>query len=106
MVRVEFSSPPGVSIWMIRARAPLDFARAKLSGMKSSTAGLMLPSMEIRSTGAVAASFDWASTETPAASKKIRPRTLSVFTAHLFDDFLDIFPDELLSAGLRSRYAG
>src|SRR5437762_11726011 len=95
MVRVEFSSPPGVSIWMIRARAPRDFARAMLSRMKSSTAGLMLPSMEIRSTCGASASLDCAITDTPRAMSEIKEIVLSAFTAHLFDDLLDIFPDEL-----------
>src|SRR2546426_304873 len=41
-----------------------------LSRMKSSTAGLMVPSIEIRSTWGVEASFDCANTDAPATSNE------------------------------------
>src|SRR5687767_6376811 len=95
MVRVELKSPPGVSSWMIKARAPLALARPMLSRIKSSTAGLMLPSMVMRSTCGPAPSWVCAHTDTAAASSVTKKKILSVFTAQLFNDFLDIFPDQL-----------
>src|SRR5688572_1376213 len=95
MVRVELSSPPGVSSWMIKARASPALARPMLSRMKSSTAGLMLPSMVMRSTCGPETSFVCANTDTAAASNTTKEKILRVFTAQLLDDFLDIFPDQL-----------
>src|ERR1041385_4103121 len=94
MVRVELSNPPGVSNWMISAFAPLAFARPILSRMKSSTAGLMVPSMEIRSTCGAAASLVCAITENATVKSEIKQDSLRVFTAHLLNHLLDIFPNQ------------
>src|SRR5262245_725986 len=96
IVRVELSKPPGVSSWIINARAPFDFARPRLSRIKSSTAGLILPSITMRSTWGPDAPFDCAITDKPNATKIKNTPILSVFTVHLFDNFLDIFPNQLL----------
>jgi hypothetical protein len=85
---------------MIRARAPFDLARAMLSRIKSSTAGLMLPSMTMKSTCGAAASFGCASTEKLATTKIMKSVILSVFTVHLFENFLDILPNKLLVSGV------
>ena len=37
------------------------------------------------------------------AQKEISNSSLSIFTAQLFDHLLDIFPNQFLSAGLRSK---
>src|SRR6185436_18374595 len=95
IVRVELSRPPGVSSCMIKARAPLALARPILSRIKSSTAGLMLPSMVMRSTWGPVASLDCAQADTPASSKT-KKKALTVLTVQLFDDFFDVFPDQLL----------
>src|SRR5262245_12054145 len=81
---------------MINALAPLAFARPMLSRMKSSTAGLMLPSTAMRSTCGVEASVDSAKTAAPIDSREKKKTVLRVFTTHLFDDFLDVFPHQFL----------
>ena len=81
---------------MIRARAPFDLAPAMLSRIKSSTAGLILPSMAMRSTCGADASFGCASTEKPADTKIMKSAILSVLTVHLFDNFFNVFPNKLL----------
>src|ERR1044071_6717442 len=106
MVRVELSNPPGVSNWMISAFAPPAFARPMLSRMKSSTAGLIVPSMEIRSTCGAAASSVCATTGKVAAKSAIKQQSLTVFTAHLVDHLLDIFSDPLFVGRVAQRISG
>src|SRR6185295_4907996 len=106
MVRVELSNPPGVSNWMISAFAPLAFARPILSRMKSSTAGLMVPSMEIKSTCGAAASLVCAITESATAKDKMKQDSLMIFTAHLLNHLLDIFPDQLFIRRIAQQISG
>src|SRR5713226_4979469 len=88
---------------MIRARAPLSLARAMLSRMKSSTAGLMLPSMAIQSTCAEDGSLDCAITEKPAAIRIRKKTILSAFTIQLFHDFFDVFPNQFFVRGIAQQ---
>src|SRR5918995_3967537 len=81
---------------MMSARAPLDFARAMLSRMKSSTAGLIEPSMTIRSTCGADESSGCASTDSAKAISDTKRKILRVFTFHLFHHFFDVFPDQFL----------
>src|ERR1044071_549459 len=86
---------------MTSARAPSLLARAILSRMKSSTAGLIVASTLIQSTCEAAASLFCANAEFAAAIRiKTMNAILSAFTAHLFHDFFDVFPDEFLVAGV------
>src|SRR3990167_1480919 len=94
MDRVEVKSPPGVSSWIISALAPLERARAMLSRIKSSTAGLMPPSITIRSTRATEGSFGWAKTEKAPMTRARNSPHLSRRGIELFKDILDVFPDK------------
>src|SRR3989304_9424854 len=94
MVWVELRCPPGVSSWMINACAPPALALAIPSPMKSSTAGLLRPSITMRSTWGDDASFGCANAAAPAAARARKKITLSVFTMHLIEDLLDVFPNE------------
>src|SRR5215467_14474269 len=106
MVRVELSNPPGVSSWIMRARAPLALARAMLSRIKSSTAGLIPPSMEIQSTWPEEESFDCAITEMPVVTRARKKKILSVLTVHFFHNFFDVFPYQLLVRGIAQQICG
>src|SRR5690242_1663914 len=90
---------------MISAFAPSLLARLMLSRMKSSTAGLMLPSMEITSTWAGALPF-WASAEKPAARNVKKRKTLSVFILQFFNDLLDVFPHEFFVCRIAQQISG
>src|SRR5690242_10107616 len=69
-----------------------------LSWMKSATAGLMVPSMLIRSTWRSAAST---AVQIMSVSRRNAARMpLSIITAKLFQDLLDIFPDEFFFRGI------
>src|SRR6266850_7802664 len=91
---------------MISAFAPFAFARPMLSRMKSSTAGLMLPSIEITSTWGAAASFVWAMTEMPAARRATKQMTLKILIAQFFDDFLDVFPHQFFVRRVAQQIGG
>src|SRR6476660_1043110 len=91
---------------MISAFAPFAFARPMLSRMKSSTAGLMLPSIELTSTWGAAASLVWAVTDMPAARRARKQMTLKILIAQLFDDFLDVFPHQFFVRGVAQQIGG
>src|SRR3990172_9709730 len=92
MVWVELKCPPGVSSWMTKACAPPALGLVMLSPMKSSTAGFMLPSITMRSTWGEDPSLGCANAPAPAAARTRKKITLSVFTVHLTQNFLDVFP--------------
>src|SRR5688572_29919464 len=81
---------------MISARAPLDFALPMLSRIKSSTAGLMEPSITIRSTCGAEESFGCARTDSPTAISDRKKKILSIFTLHRFHHFFYVFPHQFL----------
>src|SRR5258706_9346454 len=92
IARVEDKRPPGGPSWMISAGEPVSRAREMLSRMKSSTAGLMPPSIEIRCTRGSGPLFTAATSgSAPAARKK---SATSLTRLELLDDFFDVFPDK------------